>query len=301
MTNPPSPSRRRGGIIIPTLLILLGVAFLLANLGLLPEGWWRGLWRLWPLLLVLIGLEILFGRRWWGAMASVAAVLVLAGAGLAYLYAQGYIARPGATTDHWEVELAGLNSARLEVDFGAGNLYLEGLPSSSSRLIEADFQGLYGPLNKDFESSGGQGVAKLSQRDGFSWAGEPQEWHLRVSPRLSLELRVKAGAAQVELDLSRLAVKRLILELGAATGTVRFPREAGTTTATIKAGASSLTLDIPAGVAARIRPVLGLATLDIDEERFLRRGDYYVSPDFETAAQRLEVSIEGGASTITIR
>ncbi len=287
---------------MPTLLILLGVAFLLANLGLLPEGWWRGLWRLWPLLLVLIGLEVLFGRRWWGAMASVVTVLVLGGAGLAYLYTQGYLTRPAVTTDHWEVEMAGQSSARLEVDFGAGNFYLEGLPSSSSRLIEADFQGLYGPLNKNFDSSDGQGVAKLSQRgDGFGWPGEPQEWRLRVSPRPSLELQVKAGAAQVELDLSRLTVKRLVLELGAATGTVRFPREAGTTTATIKAGASNLTLDIPPGVAARIRPVLGLATLNIDENRFPHRGDYYVSPDFETAAQRLEVSIDGGASTITIR
>jgi len=302
MVTPPTPPRRRGSILVPALLIIIGLGFLLANLGLLPEAWWRSLWRLWPLILVLFGLEILLGRQRWGAIASLAVVLALAGAGFAYLYSQGYVTPSTSATDSWEVERADLTSAQIDIDFGAGSLYLEGLPSLSPQLLAADFQGLYSSLNKDFRRSGGKGIVKLSPTAGrVNFPDQTQEWRLRLSPRLPLELAVKAGAADVNLDLASLTVTQLRIDLGAANGVVRFPREAGSTQATIKAGASSLTLEIPPGVAARIKPSLGLASLNIDESRFPHRDEYYVSSDFESASQRLDVSIDSGVSSITVR
>jgi hypothetical protein len=41
-------------------LIMLGIIFLLNNLGLLPWDVWNFLWKMWPLFLILSGLEILF-------------------------------------------------------------------------------------------------------------------------------------------------------------------------------------------------------------------------------------------------
>src|SRR5438132_4034551 len=54
---------RRAPILWPFLLIAAGVIFLLNNLEVLPWSVWNQLWRLWPLILILIGLEILLGRR----------------------------------------------------------------------------------------------------------------------------------------------------------------------------------------------------------------------------------------------
>jgi hypothetical protein len=44
-------------------LIGVGVALLLSNLGYLDWSAWTVLWRLWPLLLVALGIELLIGRR----------------------------------------------------------------------------------------------------------------------------------------------------------------------------------------------------------------------------------------------
>src|SRR5215210_2097893 len=47
----------------PVLLILAGSVFLLNNLGILPWNVWGDVWRLWPLIPIAIGLDIIVGRR----------------------------------------------------------------------------------------------------------------------------------------------------------------------------------------------------------------------------------------------
>ncbi|MBM2810355.1 MAG: hypothetical protein HW416_1114 [Chloroflexi bacterium] len=62
----------------PAVLIAFGILLLLTNLGLIPVDVWRMTWRLWPLLLVALGLELLItGRASWG-MFVVALLVVLA-------------------------------------------------------------------------------------------------------------------------------------------------------------------------------------------------------------------------------
>jgi len=56
--------RWRGSLVGPIILIGLGIVFLLNNLGLLSWSVWEVILRLWPILLIAIGLDILLGRRW---------------------------------------------------------------------------------------------------------------------------------------------------------------------------------------------------------------------------------------------
>lgn len=51
------------GLFWPAALIVLGVYFLLSNLGLL---WWLRGDVVWPVLLILLGVALIVGRgRWW--------------------------------------------------------------------------------------------------------------------------------------------------------------------------------------------------------------------------------------------
>src|SRR6185295_11903968 len=73
----------RRGVFWPLLLIALGIVFLLSNFGVISGVSWLAVASLWPLLLVLIGLDIAFARRW-PLQTLAAEVLVIAG-GLALL------------------------------------------------------------------------------------------------------------------------------------------------------------------------------------------------------------------------
>ncbi len=51
-----------GRIILPGVLIILGGLLLLSNMGILGEDWWDLAKRLWPVILVLIGIDLLMRK-----------------------------------------------------------------------------------------------------------------------------------------------------------------------------------------------------------------------------------------------
>ena len=55
--------RRLGSIFLPLILIGLGALLLLRNAGLIQVSIWDVVGRLWPLIPVLIGIELLIGQR----------------------------------------------------------------------------------------------------------------------------------------------------------------------------------------------------------------------------------------------
>ena len=79
-----------------------------------------------------------------------------------------------------------------------------------------------------------------------------------------------------------------------------LPRAAGATTVRAESGAASLTIEVPAGVAARIRSRMALGSSQVDEARFPRVGDGYESPDYATAANRVDIDISGGVGSVKV-
>jgi len=299
-----------GGIIIPTMLVVLGILFLLSNFGVISSDFWSTLWRFWPLIFVLLGIEILLGvtRGWVAIILVLLAVAVVAaiGFGLAFGYrTDGGWFRRERVSQEWEVELGSLAEAEVLVKFGAGTVDIGALPSRSANLLEGEleYDRSRGMPVKEIEQRDGKGILTLSSASSrgvfFGVGGE--DWELKLSRDIPLDLSLEAGAASIDLDLEPLKVRNLRLQVGASTVKVKFPESAGTTSAVIKAGAATIDLDIPEGVAARINTKLGLSTLRIDESRFQKSDGYYISPGYDTAENRLDISLETGVSTVTIK
>ena len=57
----------RKGFVWPLILIFVGSIFLLNNLEILPWGIWDNLWKFWPIILVLIGFNMIFGESGLGS------------------------------------------------------------------------------------------------------------------------------------------------------------------------------------------------------------------------------------------
>jgi hypothetical protein len=80
-----------------------------------------------------------------------------------------------------------------------------------------------------------------------------------------------------------------------------MPANAGHTRVDVEAGAASVRVTIPSGVAARIRNRSGLSSVNIDSMRFPRQGDIYISSDYETAANKLDLEIRTGVGSVDVR
>ncbi|MCU0487352.1 MAG: hypothetical protein MUE67_00200 [Anaerolineales bacterium] len=126
-------------------------------------------------------------------------------------------------------------------------------------------------------------------------------WDLKLAEGIPLTLRLDSGAAEGHLDLSRLQLTDLRLHTGASSTSVTLPAQAGYTRAEFQTGAASLDLTIPAGVAARIRATGGLASINVDRQRFPRQAGAYVSPDYETAANKIDLQVNTGVGSVSIR
>ena len=299
-----------GGIIIPIMLVVLGILFLLSNFGVISSDFWSTLWRFWPLILVLLGIEIMLGvtRGWVAIVLALLAVGVVAaiGFGLALGYRSdgGWLRRERASQE-WVVELGDLVEAEVLVKFGAGRVDIGALSSRSVNLLEGDleYDRSRGMPDKEFEQRDGKGILTLSSASstGIFFGVGGEDWELKLSRDIPLDLSVEAGAASIDLDLEPLNVRSLRLQLGASTVKVKFPESATSTSAVIKAGAATINIDIPEGVAARINTKLGLSTSHIDESRFQKSDGYYISPGYDTAKNKLEISLETGVSTVTIK
>jgi len=300
--------RRRPRIVLPLILILVGVLLLLNNFGLLPWSIWGALIHFWPLILVLLGLEIILGRAPTWASAPIAVLTLLAVGGLiAYgIITGGALQGPALVSEEVYQPLNDLTSAQVKLTLGAGNVTLDALPGGKALLAGKVQYPAGSPVRQSFEVRGGRGLISLKAGEEAEWfstwlGGQRMEWDLGLTPSIPLELEVQAGVGETELDLRELQVRSFTLDAGVGRVSVTFPARVEETTATVEAGVGNITLVIPEGVAARISVDTGIGPVHIDQERFPRSDDVYLSPDFEEAQHRLWLSIDGGVGEITVR
>jgi hypothetical protein len=132
--------------------------------------------------------------------------------------------------------------------------------------------------------------------------GDSLDWDLRLNDTIPLSLKIDSGASASTLDLTNLKVVDLDIDTGASSTEVSLPANAGNTRVDIDSGAASLNLHVPAGVAARIRVKSGIASVNVDSNRFPRQdGGLYESSDYATAANRADITIDTGVGSVEIK
>ncbi len=289
-------------------LILVGVAALLWNFNVLPDRFLHAAWSLWPVALVAVGMGLVLTRVrvWLGSLAFL--VILTAGFGTAW----GLAATGEGPVIHREaiaVSTGNATAARLELQVGAGSLALDAeAPPDLLLAGELDSRTRSDTFSiSEAQRPGGRSVIRLNNSAGREYSIFPgqapsEEWTLHLTPSIPTEIRVDAGAAEIDLDLRNLDLQRLEIKAGAADIDVVMPAAAGKTEASIEVGAASLRITVPEGVAAHIEVDAGLSSIQIDEGRFpQQRDDVYTSPGFERAVNRLDITIDAGASHVEIR
>lgn len=266
---------RRSGVFWGVALILLGLLFLLDNLGIFAVSVW-GLF--WPVLLIAIGLWVL-----WGVLSP----------------------RPALALEQVSIPLGGATAARVRMQHGAGRLEITG-SSLGAELLSGMFRG-----GLEYQARQGADGLDVDMRPAadvyrtaffpFRWrAGDSLDWQVRLNSGLPLQLEIDTGASAAKLDLLTLHVTELRLSTGASATDIWMPAGCGHTRATVKSGAAAVNIRVPESVAARVRVQSGLAGVTVSR-RFARGEGGYESPDYATAANKLELFVETGVGAVDIR
>jgi len=255
-------------------ILLLAGGFMLANaMGIeLPNGM-SLMELLWPLGLILAGLWVLFG-----------------------VFLRGKI-----ETENASIDLQGATSASLKISHGAGELNIHS-GANSNELLHGSFAG--GLDHKAHRNGDRLEVRVKPAKDvmDFPFFGPRAQldWDVALNSQIPTALTLNVGANKSMLDLRDLNLTDLKLETGASETRVTLPAS-GRYRADFDLGAASLDVIVPDGLSARIRVSVGMAGVSVDEARFPRNGSYYQSPDFDSAANSADITIDAGAASIKVK
>ncbi len=297
---------RRPSLFWPIILIGAGVILLMYNLGLLRVDLWPLLWNMWPVILIIIGLDILLGRRSIvGGILSAVFALLLVGLIVAVLFvAQNHpslinVGAPELHSERIAYPLDDIRQAEVSINFpgGAGDIVaLE----DSANLLEGQVY-YYGYLTNKFSASGTTARVQLDSYRGsvgpIWWNVSQEKWTLGLNPRPEYNLTLDTGSGIYELDLRQFTLRSLKLSSGSGSVRLTLP-ERGQYQCKIEAGSGSLNIHVPEGVAVRVEYDAGSGGFDAPGLRKVSGGrdGVYESADFSQAGDYVIIRLEAGFS-----
>lgn len=259
---------RSSGYFWGVVLVLLGLAFLAGNTGVLEKVDWNVVW---PLILIALGAWMLIARVGPGAAAG--------------------------TVDAAE-PTDGLARAKLELAVGAARIDVRSAPLADQ---------LY---RVHIDHSGPKAEVRLDRATGTVRISQPVTWavgarRLRIEAQLSdavpWNIGCATGAVRGTFDLSSGQASGFECTTGASRIDLNLPRPKGQVPIRIEGGGLQVDIARPAGAAMRVQASGGALRLKADGMRQDGIGNReWRSQGFDAASDRYEVTIAGGATTVTV-
>lgn len=292
------PTRNYRGFFWPAVLILAGVIALLANAGIVSTDRLALLPDLWPVILIVIGLEIIARRGLQGASADVAAVLIVV---VAAVGALGYVAlapNPGAThTLDASNPLGELSHAALEVDVGAATITVSGSTSLEGKLYQAHI--VYAGSKPEVSVDPSNATLTIAQGNTrFGLQARHFTLDLQLNTTIPWTITSNGGASTATYSLAAVRVRSMDISTGASREDITLGPPSGNVPITINGGALTVHIHRPAGAAASVKVSGGAISLDFDGRQQHAFGS--LGQTASTGADMYTVEVNGGACTVTM-
>jgi hypothetical protein len=307
---------RRGLLFWGLFLIPLGGVPLLVRAGLLDPDQLVDAWRLWPLLIIGVGLAILVGRTRTAVVGTLVVALVLGTLGGAAL-ASGNLWF-GALSDcgfgridqHLDTSGSFDGPATVQLDLRCGSLDL-GPGAAAGWALSAGFAGpppqIDAATNRlDVRVPGGTGVRR-------------QEWTVRVLPGAVHDLNLTANAASAALDLTGMKLDGVDAEVNAGdlqidaanatvarvhatmnAGRIRLLLGSTATTGDLSVNAGAIDVCVPDGVGLRLDVTDQLTFVTNLGARGLARSGTVWTRAATSGAPTIDFAVDGNAASFTL-
>lgn len=270
----------------PFILIGVGVIWLLGNLNIISGANLAVLFRMWPLILIIIGLDLLFGRRapQLGALIGIGGITLIIGL-MIVGPSVGLVESAEIQTNRFEEALDGVESAHVSLDLSAGSTRVEPL-EDSNQLFVADVSYI-GAIDFQVEGaseryisigqSGNQGFVSGNPFDllwntSNSLDGQSLTWNIRLAREVPIDLDINGSVGDTWLELTDVNLTGLSINGGVGSTTLMLPTVEGDYDVDINGGVGDTRVSIADGAALRIdiNGGVGGMTIDVPENTAVR-------------------------------
>lgn len=309
----------RGLVFWGLALVTAGIVALGVQQGYVDRDALAGAWRLWPLILIALGLSLVLARTPVALLGTIAAALVLGVAGGALIsVGPGAVACGGDEPTSLTTQDGAFTTAAAEVDldFNCGTLEV-GLADGSGWSVAA---GQRGGREARIDTTD-RSLRVRSPEGSFALTDGRQRWEVTLGSALTYELSVDVNAATTVLDLAGAHLASLqvdpnagsvVLDLGGAS-----VDELGLS---LNAGSASISVDSDSAVAGQLdvnaggvelctAPRMALRIVvqgnltfshNLEESDLIRTGDTWSTERFEDARRQVDLRLEGNAASFTL-
>ncbi|NTU71440.1 MAG: hypothetical protein HGB10_06440 [Coriobacteriia bacterium] len=295
--------------------VIIGGVFLGNTLGVISWTVWWTFITLWPVLIVALGVSLLgrgLRQSWiralspllvWAALGYSVVVSFTGASGLTSIPA---IVQPSATGENFSYseQLGDTSTAAIRVRGGAGEISMRGGDS----LVSASGVTPYGTPELSVARDGQAADIDLTLAGSDGGVMMPGLGSARADVELARtviwDTTIETGASALDADFSDVPLRRLTLSTGGSSSTVKLGRVPSTAIATdiaIKAGVASITILVPSDAEVRIDTQNGLSATDVDRSFKGLGGGVWQTPGYESASKTINISLESGISSISVR
>jgi len=294
------------------ILIFVGVIFLLENFGIIDFSWGY-VWRFWPILLIITGVNILFSRYNNKTGAIIIGIVTIIGLGL--ITYKGIERNPYASDEYWFDDnhmenLPNVSSytedydekfkhAKLEISGGASHFEIN---SSTDKLFEANLRETKNNyilkktdydsvVNLGFNSKGAKGFK--FEEEGFG------KVKIMLNTKPIWDVYLKMGAGEANFDLKEFKVENIDLKGGAAEFNLTLGDLADTVNVNAETGVASVNIKIPESVGCVIKNSSGLSSKHFEGFTETGKGSYE-TPNFKIATKKIYILLKGGLSDLQV-
>ena len=291
-----------GNVFWGLLIILVGTLLLLKNFNIISVNL-LDLWRLWPVLIIGLGLSMLSLRGWLGALVSfIASILLLGLVALTIIDNPIYpgIISPNVQTTTQSESAGDAKSLQVTVEAGAANITLGS--SQQQRGVKTVQESNQPNLTKSSTMVNDSHHIIFSTKDPQTpWFGNvTNNITTTLTESIPIDIILQTGATSISGDLSRVKLSSLAIKTGASDIDLRLGLAQEKQSINISAGASDVTLRAPKQAGVQIKSQSTLANTHF--EGVDKKSDsLYESANFNEAKTKIIIEAELGVSQFTVK
>ena len=322
---------KRDGLFTGLLLLGIGVLFLLDNFHLINFHW-SNIINLWPLFLIIPGINLIFQHDRSTAVSIIKIAVVIIVFALVFYrgtrpadgifngHRYGYsifdddskdddddnndnvkISKVESTNSYNEPYNGNVKNAILNIR-GGGASYTLGDTTASlfSAVTHVHSQRF---LFSTTQSDSGK-VINFTTKNGSNihWGDDDDTGNqaaIKLNPNPVWDMDIAAGASTLKFDLSKFKVKNIRLKGGAASVDLKLGQPVGNMTVDVATGVSEVNISVPNGAACQILSKTGLSSKSYDG--FDDKGNNrFETPGFDGSPNKIYLNLKGGVSDFKV-
>lgn len=279
-------------------LLSIGVIWALVNVGIIEWSVLTSILTLWPLLIVMAGINIIFKNSEW--IKSLGWIVFLS---IVVIYGQSYSERfenvsPRAGEQVVIEKLAETKNAELRLDLGGVKL---GVNSGATNLLEAVITDPNTRHTVEFKN--GNETAEIRFQRGKSFNVRFEEvCNLSLNKDVKWDMiDLNVGAISGTVDMSQLKVKKVDLDVGAGDLELLMGNQMEIAEVKIDAGASKIKVVVPKDAGVSVKFDGGLNSTNFEELGWQKQsGNVYLSPNYDASKAKIKMDVDMGVGKFEV-